>query len=106
MSTVLIELPKASWNGQGENRLRRAKTSTSQIRLNDGTNALMAAVGVGLVEGQSHEWPAKEKVEARELAASLGFDVDEAGIDGLTALHGAANRVLTGRTRSPRIVLK
>jgi len=57
-----------------------------------GTTALMAAAGVNWVIDQTYDEGPKALVEAVQLCADLGLDVNAVNSMGLTALHGAANR--------------
>jgi len=62
------------------------------ISTKNGDTALMAASGIGWVEGVTFEWSKKENLEAVRLCLELGIDVNAADGDGRTALHGAAHK--------------
>jgi len=62
------------------------------IPTKNGDTALMAASGIGWVEGVTFEWSKKENLEAVRLCLELGIDVNTADGDGRTALHGAAHK--------------
>jgi ankyrin repeat protein len=65
------------------------------------TTPLMAAAGIGWVEGVTFESSAKENLEAVKLLLDLGADVNAVDGDGRTALHGAAHK---GRTEVVQIL--
>jgi ankyrin repeat protein len=58
----------------------------------NGTTPLMAAAGVNWTVAQTYDEGPRKLLEAVQLAASLGNDVNATNSMGLTALHGAANR--------------
>lgn len=58
----------------------------------EGTTALMAAAGVNWVFDQTYDEGQAALLEAVQLCADLGLDVNAVNSMGLTALHGAANR--------------
>jgi uncharacterized protein len=58
----------------------------------NGTTPLMAAAGVNWTVAQTYDEGPQKLLEAVQLAASLGNDVNAVNSMGLTALHGAANR--------------
>ena len=62
-----------------------------KITAEDGTNALMAAAGIGFWPAESNGTEA-EALDAVKLCLNLGYDVNTANKDGFTALHGAAVR--------------
>jgi ankyrin repeat protein len=62
-----------------------------RIGADDGTNALMAAAGIGFWPAESNGTEA-EALEAVKLCLTLGYDVNTANQEGYTALHGAAVR--------------
>jgi ankyrin repeat protein len=57
-----------------------------------GTSPLMAAAGVNWVLAQTSTEGPDQLLEAVQLCADLGMDVNQANSMGITALHGAANR--------------
>jgi uncharacterized protein len=60
-----------------------------------GDTALLAAAGIGWVEGVTYEHSAKANLEAIKMIVELGLDVNAANHDGRTPLMGAA---LKGRS--------
>jgi ankyrin repeat protein len=56
----------------------------------DGTTPLMAASGVGWAEGFTFEYSPEQTFELVKLLLDLGAPVNDANVDGITALHGAA----------------
>jgi len=62
------------------------------IATRNGDTALMAAAGIGWVEGVTFEWSEKDNLEAVRMCLELGIDVNTADQDGRTALHGAAHK--------------
>lgn len=58
----------------------------------EGTTPLMAAAGVNWVYAQTYTEGPQQLLEAVQMCAELGMDVNHANSMGLTALHGAANR--------------
>jgi ankyrin repeat protein len=72
-------------------RFLLAHGADPKITAEDGTNALMAAAGIGYWPAESNGTEA-EALDAVRLCLSLGFDVNTANKDGFTALHGAAVR--------------
>jgi ankyrin repeat protein len=62
------------------------------IKLSDGTTALMLASGIGRADGSTYEWSEAETLEAVRLCLQLGNDLHATNTAGLTALHGAAHR--------------
>jgi ankyrin repeat protein len=63
-----------------------------QLATDDGTTSLMAAAGIGWVEGVTYEWDAKSTLETVRLLLDLGVAVDARNFDGQTALMGAAHK--------------
>jgi len=57
-----------------------------------GTTPLMAAAGITYVPGQTFLRPEPEVLAAIQLCLDTGANVNAANSDGLTAMHGAANR--------------
>src|SRR5204863_3491593 len=55
-----------------------------------GDTALLAAAGIGWVDGVTYEHSAKENLEAIKMLVELGLDVNAANHDGRTPLMGAA----------------
>jgi ankyrin repeat protein len=72
-------------------RFLLAHGADPKITAIDGTNALMAAAGIGFWPAESNGTEA-EALEAVKLCLTLGYDVNAANGDGFTALHGAAVR--------------
>jgi uncharacterized protein len=72
-------------------RFLLAHGADPKITAEDGTNALMAAAGIGYWPAESNGTEA-EALDAVRLCLSLGYDVNTANKDGFTALHGAAVR--------------
>ena len=62
-----------------------------KITAKDGTNALMAAAGVGYWPAESNGTEA-EALEAVKICLDFGYDVNTANETGFTAVHGAAVR--------------
>ena len=58
----------------------------------NGTTALMAASGIGWVEGVTHEWSREQNVRTVSWLLELGADVNARDLDGRTALMGAAHK--------------
>jgi ankyrin repeat protein len=73
-------------------KLLLAKGADPKIATFGGTTALMAAAGVNWVVDQTADEGAKSLLEAVQLCAELGLDVNAINSMGLTAMHGAANR--------------
>jgi len=69
-----------------------ARGADPKIPTFGGTTALMAAAGVNWVVDQTADEGAKALLEAVQLCAELGLDVNAINSMGLTAAHGAANR--------------
>src|SRR5690606_37560757 len=65
------------------------------LNADDGTTPLMAAAGIGWVEGVTYEWSEQESYDTVRFLLELGADVNAHGPDGRTALMGAAHK---GRT--------
>jgi len=68
-----------------------ANGADPKIAAKDGTNALMAAAGVGYWPAESNGTEA-EALDAARICIDLGYDVNTANETGFTALHGAAVR--------------
>jgi ankyrin repeat protein len=66
---------------------------------NDGTNALMAAAGIGARSPGEDAGTEEEVLEAMELALSLGNDINLVDNHGETAMHGAAYKNLPGAVK-------
>lgn len=62
------------------------------LNADDGTTPLMAAAGIGWVEGVTYEWSEQESFETVRFLLELGADVNAHGPDGRTALMGAAHK--------------
>jgi hypothetical protein len=74
-------------------KLLLAHGADPRITGSDGTTALMALSGVGFTQGFMHDFgPPEQSLEALHLLIDTGFDVNAHTIDGVTALHGAANK--------------
>jgi ankyrin repeat protein len=73
-------------------RLLLAHGADPKIPTTVNVTALMVASGLGWVEGVTHEWSARDNIEAVKLCLELGLDPNAAGDDGRTALHGAAHK--------------
>ncbi len=58
----------------------------------DGTTPLMAASGIGWVEGVTYEWSKEQNLETVKLLLMRGADVNARNLDGQTALMGAAHK--------------
>lgn len=63
-----------------------------KIATANNTTPLMAASGIGWVEGVTNEIGRKENLETVKLLLDLGADVNAVDGDGRTALHGAAHK--------------
>jgi len=61
-----------------------------KLTTNFGDTALLAAAGIGWVEGVTYEHSAKHNLEAIKLLVELGLDVNATNHDGRTPLMGAA----------------
>jgi ankyrin repeat protein len=68
-----------------------ASGADPKIVAKDGTNALMAAAGIGYWPAESNGTEA-EALEATRICMDLGYDVNTANDAGFTAIHGAAVR--------------
>ena len=66
-----------------------------KLASNFGDTALLAAAGIGWVEGVTYEHSARENLEAIKMLVELGLDVNVQNHDGRTPLMGAA---LKGRS--------
>ena len=73
-------------------KLLLARGADPKIPTFSGTTALMAAAGVNWVVDQTADEGAAALLEAVQLCAELGLDVNAINSMGLTAVHGAANR--------------
>jgi ankyrin repeat protein len=73
-------------------KLLLAHGSDPKIPTRNGDTALMAAAGIGWVEGVTSETSEKENLEAVQICLDLGIDVNAVDGDGRTALHGAAHK--------------
>jgi uncharacterized protein len=73
-------------------KLLLARGADPKIPTFGGTTALMAAAGVNWVVDQTADEGPKALLEAVQLCAELGLDVNAVNSMGLTAVHGAANR--------------
>jgi uncharacterized protein len=61
-----------------------------KLATNFGDTALLAAAGIGWVEGVTYEHSAKHNLEAIQMLVELGLDVNASNHDGRTPLMGAA----------------
>jgi ankyrin repeat protein len=73
-------------------RLLHALGADPRAVTSAGNTAVMLAAGVGYVEGSRRYRPERDALEAVELAASGGVDVNATNANGQTALHGAVYR--------------
>src|SRR5690606_7555734 len=74
-------------------RLLRARGADPTLATEHGVTGLMAASGIGWVEGVTFEWSEQETYEAVRLLLALGLDPNaRETLDGRTALMGAAHK--------------
>jgi ankyrin repeat protein len=57
-----------------------------------GTTPLMAAAGIGWVDGITHEWSEEQNLDAMKFLLDHGANVNVVNQDGRGALHGAAHK--------------
>ncbi len=62
------------------------------IRTDWGDTALLAAAGIGWVEGVTHEWSGAQSLEVVQLLLDLGLDPNAVNRDFRTPLMGAAHK--------------
>lgn len=72
-------------------RLLVEKGGDPKLNMNDKTNALMIAAGIGYREGRTRGTDS-EAIEAIRLCMELGIDLNAISDKGETAMHGAAHR--------------
>jgi ankyrin repeat protein len=75
----------------GVMRLLVEKDANPKLSMNDKTNALMIAAGIGYREGRTRGTD-REAIEAIKLCVELGLDLNAISDKGETAMHGAAHR--------------
>ena len=73
-------------------KLLLARGADPKIPTTFGDDALSAAVGIGWVEGVTHEMSPKETLEAVRLLLDLGLDPNSTNRDARTPLMGAAHK--------------
>jgi len=74
-----------------------------KLATTNGDTALMAAAGIGWVDGVTYEWSEADNLEAVKMCLDLGIDPNVADGDGRTALHGAAHK---GRNDVVRLLVE
>jgi ankyrin repeat protein len=83
-------------------RLLLSYGADPHVKTDHGDTALIAAAGIGWVDGVTYEWSHEKNVEAVKMLLDLGLDPNASNTDGRTPLMGAA---LKGRNEVVQLLV-